>query len=336
MDEPAFLLTEALGALAQSFRTGPCEDLCAARSELAQVRSLLSDTMVQLQESFTELNGLVQTQQAHVGELLSAAAQSRCAGPGAADSVASFLGELGPLLGSLTELLANVSARETEGAEQVEELTRDLGETFRLLRKFELVEQQTNILALNASIEAARAGEKGRGFGVVAHEVRDLAKTSKQLSTGVAEQLGRARDRMVTVRRAFVDSAPEHSAAAVESRTRIDTLLNGLELVDKRMSAGLTRIEAVSVEVSEQVSVAVRALQFEDMATQLLDCMAQRLTRVERAVESLVSLEATDRGSEAIGDELSERIAAIKEDYTLQVVSPVGQTSMDEGKYELF
>lgn len=288
--------------------------------------------MVKLQQSFTELNELVQTQQGHVGELLSEAGAARGASQAEAASVASFLRELAPLLVSLTDLLANVCSTGADSARQVERLTHDLGETFRLLGKFEAVEQQTNILALNATIEAARAGDKGRGFGVVAHEVRDLAKTSRQLSTNVAEQLGRARERMADVRRVLVESAPAQNAAATESRTRIDTLLNGLEDVDARMSAGLARINGIAGEVTERVSVAIRALQFEDMVTQLLDCMDKRLLRVERAVSGLHALGQLPNEPAALGATLM----AIDQDYSVKIDSPVSQSSMAVGEFELF
>ena len=257
MHEQTADLTHTIVQLGSVIGAGPAQDLATARSEVSQVRSLFSDSIRSLQASFKELDGLIQSQQRQVTDLLSTVGGSSGKG-----SVESFLEELGPLLRSLTEILTNVTDKGADGARRVDALTNDLGETFRLLRNFESVEAQTNMLALNATIEAARAGEQGRAFGVVAQEVRNLSKSSKELNARISEQLSRARSRMADVRQLLVESVPEDSASARQSRERIDDLLGRLDAVDQRMVDGLAQIERVSHEVAERVAVAVRALQF--------------------------------------------------------------------------
>jgi methyl-accepting chemotaxis protein len=91
---------------------------------------------------------------------------------------------------SLTEIIANMEALSTRMAEMSESIS-GLSETADNINKFvstiTSISDQTNLLALNAAIEAARAGDAGRGFSVVADEVRALATETNTSASEVAE-----------------------------------------------------------------------------------------------------------------------------------------------------
>jgi len=326
-------LRSAVLDLARVIGTGPAEDLAHARGEINQLRGLCNDSIVTLQGSFNQLNALIQSQRGEVAGLLGAVSGTEMDG----SRPDSLLDELTPLLRSLTEILGTVTDKGLEGARRVEALALDLGETFKLLGKFEGVEAQTNMLALNATIEAARAGDRGRGFGVVAQEVRNLSKHSKELNARISDQLTKARARMNDVRKLLVEAVPDEEATAQKSRDRIDVLLVRMSSVDQRVATGLAALERVANEVSEQVGVAIRALQFEDIATQLLACMDQRLERLELAVQHLHGLTAlSDAGDDTVREALQDRSSQISESYSVPIRSPVQQTSMEGGTVELF
>lgn len=88
-------------------------------------------------------------------------------------------------IGSITTLAHDIETS-AEVIEKLNERSNDIGGVLDVIRG---VAEQTNLLALNAAIEAARAGEQGRGFAVVADEVRTLASRAQQSTTEIQEMI---------------------------------------------------------------------------------------------------------------------------------------------------
>src|SRR4029079_9892533 len=109
------------------------------------------------------------------------------------------------------------------------------------------IAEQTNLLALNAAIEAARAGEHGRGFAVVADEVRKLAERSQRETKSISELI---RDVQLGTREA-VEAMAEGTIKVDEGSAEADQAGRALEEILTAMQATVRQVEEIAAAVQE-------------------------------------------------------------------------------------
>jgi len=271
-------------------------DLSAVSEELAASSSQVSSAMLEIssgaEHQRKELNqaqtGLDQLRQATT-EMTDAAARVARLGEEirtVADRHRSDIAAAGNTLLDVREVVRTTGTEVTQLAQQ----SASIDDFVDLIKR---ISSQTNLLALNAAIEAARAGEHGRGFAVVADEVRQLADESARAAEDVARTT-----------RVIREQVEEVTATMAVGQAKV----RGIESVAEGAARGLTEIVAAVEQVEQAASRVTRAAQQNRGVTEQLGVQAQLV--VNRAVSHASSAEQVTAATEQQGASTQQMAAA--------------------------
>jgi methyl-accepting chemotaxis protein len=139
------------------------------------------------------------------------------------------------------EKMRMVFERVEKSVDRVFELESKSRNVQRITEFITSVAHSTNLLSLNASIEAARAGEAGRGFSVVADEIRKLAESASRS----AEEISKLVHEIQTDTADVADAMRESSTVVAEGRDDVDTIANSLAQIRAAVGEAATKAEEI-------------------------------------------------------------------------------------------
>ncbi|MES9815129.1 MAG: methyl-accepting chemotaxis protein [Candidatus Thiodiazotropha sp.] len=175
--------------------------------------------------------------------------------------------------------IENMANQLEETSDVMKKLEQDSQEVGQVLEVITGIAEQTNLLALNAAIEAARAGEQGRGFAVVADEVRTLAKRTQQSTEEIRQIIERLQGgtsdavNAMTSSREIAQNSVDQSSGAGQALDKIVESVSSINDMNVHIATAAQQQSSVAEEITRSIAnIATVADSTTQAASEAVDC----------------------------------------------------------------
>lgn len=261
---------------------GSMDSLTGSAQQLSQVAEQSNSKITEQQMQTDQLATAINEMAAAVQEVAHNTQQAATA----ADKANQETGNGRSIVNGNIDAMDNLASEIQKASAVIHQLQSESNEIGGVLDVIKGIAEQTNLLALNAAIEAARAGEQGRGFAVVADEVRTLASRTQESTQEIQNMIERLQSRAQEAVKVMNENQAQ-SQAGVENASRVNDSLQNISTAIEEISDLNTQIASAADEQSHVAEEVNRNIQ---QISQCTDAAVGGSEQVAQASEDLTRL----------------------------------------------
>jgi len=215
----------------------------------------------------------------------------------ATEELSASIAEITRQTSDSTKVTEEAVTHTKETRKTVDDLSKASAEINYVADLIRDIAEQTNLLALNATIEAARAGEAGKGFAVVASEVKNLATETSEATEKINQQ---------------INNMQEFSSKVVASIESVEVLMNKISNISRAIAASVSQQEDATVEISRSMQEAKSGT--EKVVENVTDISTSSSTTKDSATVVLNSAEELKVKSGKLNEELDNFLSIVRKE----------------------
>ncbi|MFK5985170.1 MAG: methyl-accepting chemotaxis protein [Pseudomonadota bacterium] len=308
--------------------------------EFKQVKQIINSATKTLSKSFTGLGHDAFEQRQLLKELVDELVQvaSGHEHKQQTEGIKKYSEKTDTIVADFVQKISSMKETSTQVYKSFEKMTTQVSSIVTHLNNVDDITNQTNLLALNAAIEAARAGEAGRGFAVVADEVRSLSQRTAQFNSEIKELISNTQNSIDGLSVSVKDISEIDLDVSVQAKNDVSGMWLEMSNLNEKVSSQSSYISELSEKIQHHVSIGVISLQFEDMSTQLLEHIEKRIAVIEQYANDLLKNSQPGAAEECEQNVLRLNRVVAKYRQLLEQLSDkaVTSTSVNTGDVDLF
>lgn len=264
-------------------------DIISSSQQLASTAEQTSVTSQETQKSLEAQKNSIEQVATAVEEMsisVQEVAQNALEVADATNKAKSQSGEANQMLGQTMSDITDLGTEINEATDIIRKLAEDSQSISSVMEVIRGIAEQTNLLALNAAIEAARAGEQGRGFAVVADEVRNLAQKTQESTQDIEKVI----DKLQSASREAVSAMDDSQHKAQTTIGKAQSTADAIVQVDTNIEAISQMSELIATAAEEQSSVTQEISQSITNINDVADMNTQSAKETANASEQISAL----------------------------------------------